>query len=145
MSRTSVLAGFLVFGVISVSWAGNERSTAIATKRAALEDQLRIFLEDHGPTHPAVVALKERIALLTADAAQGAEINPKGLLVVFSKANVQATLKDARVLSLGGRSFVVGVAVEGPKITKAQFTGRVVWIPVDDVIQMVEVADDKGK
>jgi hypothetical protein len=145
MSRRFALAGFLVLNLFSVSWAGDDPSTAIATKRATLEDELSVLLKDHGPTHPAVVALKERIASLTPDTGQGEEINPKGLLVVLSKENVQATLKGARVRSLGGRSFVVGVEVEAPKITQPRFTGRVVWIPVDDVRQMVEVADDKGK
>ena len=145
MSRTLVLGAFCVLGLLSVSWAGDERGTAIAAKRIALEDELRILLRDHGAWHPAVVGLKQRIALLTAQASQGEAINPKGLLVVFSKAKVEATLKDARVRSLGGRSFVVGLAVEGPKITRPSFTGAVVWIPLDDVIQMIEVADDKGK
>jgi hypothetical protein len=140
-----MLGGSLVLGLLSVSWAGDERSPAIATKRVALEDELRVLLKDHGTTHPAVVALKERIALLTAEASQGEAINPKGLLVVLSKENVGATLKDARIRSLGGRPFVVGLEVKGPNITKPRFVGRVVWIPLNDVIQMVEVADDKGK
>jgi hypothetical protein len=113
-------------------------ASAIDTKRVALEDELRILLKDHGSTHPKVLALKERITLLKADVAQGEEIVPRGLLVVISKQNVSATLKDARIRSLGGRSFVVGVEVEGPRLTKPSLPGMVVWIPLDDVIQMVE-------
>jgi hypothetical protein len=144
MSRLLLIVGLVLLALFATTGSADDRSRAIETKRVALEDELRVLLQDHGPTHLAVIALKERIALLTADAAQGKEINPKGLLVVFSKEK-SATLKDARIRSLGGRSFVVGRAVEGPKITKPDFVGWMVWIPVDDVIQMVEVEDPQGK
>jgi hypothetical protein len=144
MSRLSFIVSIVLLGLLSMSWAGNGRSKAIETRRVALEDELRALLKDHGAAHPEVSALKQRIALLTADAAQGNEIVPKGLLVVLSKDNVAATLKDARVRSLGGRAFLVGLDVEGPKITRPTFVGKTVWIPLDGVTQMIELEDPKG-
>jgi hypothetical protein len=90
-----------------------------------------------------VKALKHRIDLLQAEAAQAEPALPKGLLVVLSKQNVSATLKDARLRALGGRTFVVGMEVEGPQITRPRFAGMVVWIPLNDIIQMVELKDGK--
>jgi hypothetical protein len=145
MSRLLLAAGVLALGFLAASWAGDNCGNATDTKRVALEDELRRFLQDHGPTHPDVVGLKERIALLTADGARGEEINPKGLLVVLSKENFGATLKGARIRSFGGRPFVVGLEVKGPNITKPRFVGSVVWIPLNDVIQMVEVEEPKEK
>jgi hypothetical protein len=145
MSRMLLHAGVLGLCLLSAGWAGEERGKATDTKRVALEDELRALLKDHGPTHPAVLALQERIARLDADAARGEEICPKRLLVVLAKAQVGATLKGARLRTLGGRSFVVGTVVEGPNITRATFLGKVVWIPVDDVTQLIEVEEEKGK
>ena len=139
MWRLLLIVSLVVLGFFSASRAGDDRSKAIETKRVALEDELRALLKDHGATHPAVVALEERIALLKGDAAQGEQEVPKGLLVVIAKQNVSTTLQDARLRSIGNRKFIVGVEVEGPKITKANFAGMVIWIPLDDVVQMVEV------
>ena len=144
MSRVLLLVGFLGFTLLSTGCTGDERSNAIDTKLVALEDELRILKKDRGPTHPLVVALQERIDLLKADAVQGEPILPNGLLVVISKQNVAATLKDARIRSLGGRSFVVGLEVKAPNFTKGTYVGMVVWIPVNDVIQMVEVSKAPG-
>jgi hypothetical protein len=140
MSRLLLLVGFLALTLLSTGQAGDGRGKAIDTKRVALEDELRILLKDRGPTHPSVIALRERIARLKADAAQGESVFPKGLLVVISKQNVAATLRDARIRSIAGRPFVVGLEVKGPNITKGTFAEMVVWIPLDDVKQMVEVS-----
>jgi hypothetical protein len=49
-------------------------------------------------------------------------------------------LKDARIRNLGGRRFVVGVEVAG-FIVRPQFVGSTVWLPLDDVTQMIESDD----
>jgi hypothetical protein len=145
MTRMLFIVGMVMLGLFSATRAGDDRGKSVETKRAALEDELRVLLTDHGPAHPPVLALKDRIDQLTAEGGQGREINPKGLLVVLSKEKVGATLKEARIRTLGGRAFVVGVEVEGPKMTNPMFLGRTVWVPLDDVIQMVEVDDAKAK
>jgi hypothetical protein len=117
-------------------------------QRAALERDLRVLLLSYGPDHPFAMAVKARIAALR-EPDKGARDEPvitKKLLVVLTKQG-GATLKDARIRQLGGRSFVVGVEVEAErlKITKPLFPGMVVWIPVDEVTQMVEAEDQKEK
>jgi hypothetical protein len=113
-------------------------------KRPSQDAQLQLqdLLRHHGATHPAVVALKERIALLKATTDEGRAIPANGLLAVFTKDKTNATLKGARIRSLGGRWWVVGVKVE-----TQMFDGKRVWVPLDDVTQMVEVgpAASKGK
>jgi hypothetical protein len=145
MSRALFFVGIAALCLLSASWAGDERSKAIETKRVGLEDELRVLVQGGaGKNHPAVLALRERIAILVKEAAQGQEIHAKGLLVVFAKDKLGATLKDPRIRSLGGRTFVVGLEVEGPKITPGpRFVGKMVWIPLDDVVQMVEVDEAK--
>jgi hypothetical protein len=69
---------------------------------------------------------------------------PQGFLYVFAKDDVGVSLlKDARVRSIGGRSFVVGREAADPnKITKSTYAGNVVWIPLDNVVRMVEIPND---
>jgi hypothetical protein len=145
MSRMSLCVALLGLGLFSVCWAEEDRIQAIEAKRVALEDELRALQYDHGPTHPAVVRLQQRIEMLAANVAQGEQVCPQGLLVVIAKGEVGATLKDTRVRTIGGRSFIVGREVEGPKITKPSFVGNVVWIPLDEVIEMIEFAEPPAK
>lgn len=141
MSRILMLAGLLALLMLSATWAQDDRPRPGPTRKA-LEGELNALLKDHGPTHPDVLALKARIAALNAEAADGTPINPKGYLVVLAKDKLSATLKDAKIRSIAGRSFVVGVEVEGPKkITKPMLEGSVAWIPLDDVVEMVEVRE----
>ena len=52
-------------------------------------------------------------------------------------------LKDARIRSIGGRSFIVGREAKDPnKISMSTFAGNVVWIPLDGVVRMVEIPND---
>ncbi len=143
--RTSLTAALLVLLLLSASRAGDEDTKAIATKRVALESELRDLLKDYGPTHPTVVALKERIAQITEDAPHDQEFNPKGLLVVLAKDKEGTTLKDARIRFAGGHAFIVGVEVDTLQITRPTFVGKTVWIPVDNVVRMVEWDEPKGK
>jgi hypothetical protein len=69
---------------------------------------------------------------------------PPGFIYVFAKDEAGVSLlKDARIRSIGGRSFVVGREAEDPnKITKSTYAGNVVWIPLDNVLRMVEIPND---
>ncbi len=59
-------------------------------------------------------------------------------VLVMSRHQVSATLRGARLRSLGGRQFVVGDEIPSP-YTKVQFQGGTVWIPLEDVTQLVEL------
>jgi hypothetical protein len=63
-------------------------------------------------------------------------------VVVLSKSDPGGvTLEKAQVQVLGGRSFIVGQAVESEqKITRTPvFVGATHWVPVDDVSQLIEL------
>src|SRR5437868_15066538 len=47
------------------------------------------------------------------------------------------TLENVQLRRLGERAFLVGKEVEGA-MTRATFTGKQVWMPVNDVDRMVE-------
>lgn len=145
MSRILAVVGIVVLGLLSARLLGDERGKTNDARRIALEAELADLRNFHGESHPDVLAAKNRIAMLQKEEAHGKEINPKGLLAVISKEKVAATLKDARVRMLGDRSFVVGLEVEGQKITKGSYVGKTVWIPLDDVIEMIELEDPKAK
>lgn len=53
-------------------------------------------------------------------------------LFLQAKDNVAYTLEKAQVRQLGGRAFVVGVELKNSpyQITKEQFGGATVWVPV---------------
>lgn len=143
MRRARVLAAVVGLGLLSASWAGDERDKLIQEKQLEL-DRLRELTAKVGAKHPDLLVLKQRIEALAADVAQ-ADTLAKGLLVVLSREGQGATLKDARIRTIAGRSFVVGVEVEGPRITRGTFAGKVVWLPLDDVRQMVELDDQAPK
>jgi hypothetical protein len=62
--------------------------------------------------------------------------------VLVQTRDVVYTLETADVRQLGGRAFVVGRTFkEDPyKLTKPQFGDSTVWVPVDGIIQVVELA-----
>ena len=66
-------------------------------------------------------------------------------VVVLAKGGDGYTLEKAEVRQLGGRAFVVGrVMKDDPyHITKEQFGGATVWVPVDAVTQIVELEPPK--
>jgi hypothetical protein len=66
-------------------------------------------------------------------------------VVVLAKENVATTLEKAEVRQLGGRAFIVGRVMKDPpyQITKDQFAGATVWVPVDAVTQLIELEQPK--
>jgi hypothetical protein len=134
MRRTMFPIGLLCLVFLAVAAPSDEPRTASET-RQAFQLKLQDLLATHGPNHPEVAALQRRIDQL-------AEPDPaitKKHLVVLAKENGSATLKEARIRTLAGRSFVVGISVDTEKITRSYFPGRTIWIPVDCVTQMIEV------
>jgi hypothetical protein len=102
---------------------------------AQLRSDLRNLEEALGANHPRVLAVK----------AQLAEIDPnfKEPVVVMTRVEGSAvTLRDVRARSFAGRHFVVGTEVQS-NYTKGIYGGKQVWIPIDDVTQMVELGDPK--
>jgi hypothetical protein len=81
--------------------------------------------------------------------AEGPKVAPqpesvsKHTVLVLAKEQVAATLEQAQIRQLGGRRFIVGKVVKGSPYTKDTFSGGTVWIPVDDVTQLVELPDLK--
>jgi hypothetical protein len=67
-----------------------------------------------------------------------------GKVVLVSTANSQNLLKNVQVRKLGERSFLVGVTVREDSLTREQFPGRPLWLPVSDVVEIVEF-DDLGQ
>jgi hypothetical protein len=62
-------------------------------------------------------------------------------VVVLAKENVSDTLEKAEIRQLGGRAFVVGQVMKNSpyKITKEEFGGATVWVPVDTITQLIEL------
>src|SRR5207249_2068792 len=97
--------------------------------------ELRRLEQVQGANHPEVLAVKARLA--------AQEPTLKGPFLVLTRSGTTAaTLADIRTRSLGGRSFLVGSEVKS-EYTRGTFAGKQVWIPVDDVTQMVEIGDPK--
>jgi len=78
--------------------------------------------------------------MLRADEPKAAPQKPVGdfagrIVVVQSKGGVKnATLENATVRVLGGRSFFVGKAINDETLNQRSFfTGAEVWVPVDDI------------
>jgi hypothetical protein len=70
-------------------------------------------------------------------------LSDKPVLVLSKQSGVAATLEQARIRSVGGRQFVVGKEMKDSSYTKANFAGGTIWIPLDDVTQLVELANTK--
>src|SRR5207249_2587312 len=66
-----------------------------------------------------------------------------GPVYVQGKASYQVAhvLEKAEVRRLAGRSFVVGRVMKDPpmRLTDDPFVGETVWVPLDDVAQMIEL------
>jgi len=62
-------------------------------------------------------------------------------VLVQAKDQVAYTLVKVEVRQLGGRSFLVGREMRNSPymITKEQWKGAMVWVPLDTVTQMVEL------
>jgi hypothetical protein len=141
MARTLVLT--CVCGLLLSSGVAGD-GPPLSQKRTEAEAELQLLLRTYGDNHPKVLEARVRLDQLRKAEADADVSITKGLLVVLTKHQTDATLRGAQVKTLGGRSFVVGTEVAGgPNITKARFPGRTVWIPVDEITQMIEVDDAK--
>jgi hypothetical protein len=100
------------------------------------QTRLRTLEQSYGPSHPKVLAVKAQIV-------DQAEPAFNGLVVVLTRnADAAFTLGEMRALSFGGRQFLVGKDVKSD-YTMGKFVGKRVWVPIEDVTQMVELGDAK--
>ena len=62
-------------------------------------------------------------------------------IFLLAKDNVAIAMEKPEVKQLGGRSFLVGREMKNatPQYVKERFGGAVVWVPVDSVMQIVEI------
>jgi hypothetical protein len=64
------------------------------------------------------------------------------VVYVHSK-NVMTTLNQIDMKIIAGRVFLVGREVVGYNVTKETFPKMLVWIPVEEIIEMVELEKQK--
>ncbi len=145
MFRIGFVAMLLWFGWTSVSKADETRIKSLREKRDAVEKKLTVLQQAVRPGHPAVPVLRKELNALDTLLAKQAEQKKNTLLVVLTKSGVGATLKNVRVKALGKRSFIGGLSVADGKITKGTFVGKVIWFPVDEITQMIELPMKKVK
>lgn len=69
------------------------------------------------------------------------EMELAGKVVFVQTQRKAATLEKARVRRLGDRDFIVGRAVKDGALTKGDFAGSTLWLPLADVTRMA-VFDD---
>jgi hypothetical protein len=94
---------------------------------------------------PALLAVVAGSALLCGMATRASPPLPEGPAdedfigkVVFVQTQRQAvTLEKARARHLGGRAFVVGRVVDDETVTRPQFAGLTLWLPLSEVTRMV--------
>jgi hypothetical protein len=70
------------------------------------------------------------------------EALPDKAVFVQAKEQIAATLERPQIRKLGGRDFVVGKETDSA-YTKGRFGAGIMWIPLDNVTQLVEVQDIK--
>jgi hypothetical protein len=133
MRNVVIAFGLLVLSCLLAGRSGGDPQADEST-RARVELELRRLLATHGEGHPEVVRLRQMLDAASAPSFKG------HLLVLTKTATPTTTLNGARVLRLGSRSFLVGTEVKCNH-TRATFLGSRVWIPIDDVAQLVELGD----
>lgn len=74
--------------------------------------------------------------------AQGAPFAGKVVLVWCKPSSSSGVLKKPEFRTIGGRSFLVGKSIEN-NFTKNNFPGSKVWLPLEDVQQIVEFEDQQ--
>jgi hypothetical protein len=79
-----------------------------------------------------------------ADTKEGTAEPFPGKLILLSTANSQNTLKNVQVRKLGDRSFIGGTTVRDSTLTREEYPGRTLWVPVSEVEEIVEF-DDLGQ
>jgi hypothetical protein len=136
----TVLISIGLFGFLCAVSAQSQGDpvASVAPEKARLRAELRRLEQIYGPNHPELVAVKDRLTELD-------EVPFKKFLLVLTRtANVSATLRDVRVQALGGRQFLVGTEIPS-EFHKGTFAGKQVWLPIDDVAQMVEIGEPKSE
>ena len=68
---------------------------------------------------------------------------PAGPVFISAANGVGVVLQDVRLRAVGGRQFLVGEEVAN-RLTKTRFRGGILWIPLDAVSLLVEIADAKA-
>ena len=135
----AVLVFLCLLGLLCVMPAlssGDPPPNRPASEQAELRRELGRYEQRYGSSHPKVLAVKARLAEPT-------EPGFKGHVLVLTRVEDTAvTLRDIRSLSFGGRQFVVGTEVQS-NYTRGRYAGKRVWIPIEDVTQMVEIGDPK--
>jgi hypothetical protein len=78
-----------------------------------------------------------------ANESQDAGDTPFGNKIVLLevKGSYSTTLKSVVVKKLGDRTFLVGTALRDSPLTRESYPGKVVWLPVSDVEQIIEFDD----
>jgi hypothetical protein len=72
------------------------------------------------------------------DTARPEALSDKPMLILSKQNNVEAHLEQPRIRTIGGRQFVIGKEVKDSRFVKDKFGGATVWVPLDDVAQLVE-------
>jgi hypothetical protein len=136
----TVLISIGLFGLLCAASAQpqSEPGAGVAAEKARLRAESRRLEQIYGPNHPELIAVKDRLTELDDVPFK------KSLLVLTRTANVSATLRDVRVQALGGRQFLVGTEIAS-EYHKGTFAGKQVWLPIDDVAQMVEISEPKSE
>lgn len=123
---------------------------------AALLAQEAELKQHYGPDHPELQRVRARIALTREFHAKLGALAPEraDLPVVNGPVFVHTTrgdihnsavLRDPRVRSIGAKQFLVGVSVKSTLLKESRFEGKTVWIPLDEIGQMVELDEPKPK
>ncbi len=97
---------------------------------------------------PAVLAAKEESApqikeIQTKSQSNGLQnYGIKGPLMIFSKqgSSYSGALAHPALVAFGGKTFVTGEEFSS-SFTVARYPGRKIWIPLEDVSQMVELTE----
>lgn len=91
-----------------------------------------------------IIAMTASVAGHSSQPGEGKESTPEplaGKIILISTAKSQNTLKNVQVRKLGERNFVVGVVVRDNPLTQEDYPGRTLWLPVSDVVEIVEFDD----
>ena len=64
-----------------------------------------------------------------------------GKFVFVHAGEASATLEEPRLRTLGNRSFIVGKSANDSVLTRPRFPGATLWIPLDQVHEIMEFAD----
>jgi hypothetical protein len=99
----------------------------------------------YGLTVISVLALGIVTVALYAQGAQEKGAPPPAfstkLIVVEPGPGVGTVLEKPEIRSIGGRTFVTGMTLNIPQLSRELFPGSRVWVPLEDVKRIVEIED----